>query len=88
MINYTGEQLVSRFNRGPSPNDTREFDQYEDFVTVDFNVFFNAGEDFRFNFAVQNAFNRQGQEYFGFLIPAATNDFIGRRFTAAITKSF
>jgi len=88
VINYTGEQLVSRFNRGPSPNDTREFDQYEDFVTVDFNVFFNAGEDFRFNFAVQNAFNRQGQEYFGFLIPAATNDFIGRRFTAAITKSF
>lgn len=88
VINYTGEQLVSRFNRGPSPNDTREFDQYEDFVTVDFNVSFNAGEDFRLNLAVQNAFNRQGQGYFGILIPDATNDFIGRRFTAAVTKSF
>jgi len=26
-VNYTGEQLISRYNRGPSPKDTREFDR-------------------------------------------------------------
>ena len=88
VVNYTGEQLVSRFNRGPSPNDTREFDQYEDFVTVDFNVFFETDDNLRFNFVVQNAFNRQGQGYFGILIPAAINDPFGRRFTASVTKTF
>jgi outer membrane receptor protein involved in Fe transport len=95
VVNYFGEQLVSRFNRGPSPNDTREFDQYDDFVTVDANISFNSDDNFRFNFNVANLFDRQGQEYFGFLIPATVQpgnalggDFLGRRFTASVTKSF
>lgn len=88
VINYTGEQLVSRFNRGPSPNDTREFDQYDDFVTVDANFFFETDDDYRFNFNVTNLFNRQGQEYFGILIPASINDSFGRRYTVSVTKRF
>ncbi|TRD10768.1 TonB-dependent receptor [Erythrobacter insulae] len=88
VVNYTGEQLASRFNRGDSPNDTREFDQYDDFVTVDMNVFFQTEDDFRFNFNVTNLLNRQGQEYFGILIPAVINDAFGRRFTVNVTKAF
>ena len=95
VVNYYGEQLASRFNRGPSPNDTREFDEYEDFVTVDMNFFFEAEDDFRFNFNVTNLFDRQGQEYFGFLIPATNSpgnalgaDTFGRRYTVGVSKSF
>lgn len=88
VVNYTGEQLVSRFNRGPSPNDTREFDQFEDFVTVDANIFFLTEDKFRFNFNVSNLLNRQGQEYFGILVPASLNDSFGRRFTLGVTKKF
>jgi outer membrane receptor protein involved in Fe transport len=88
VINYTGEQLVSRFNRGPSPNDTREFDQYDDFVTVDANISFRTADDFRLNFSVANLFDRQGQEYFGFLIPDSINDNFGRRFTISVGKAF
>jgi len=92
VINYTGEQLVSRFNRGPSPNDTREFDQYNDFVTVDANFFVLAADDFRFNFNVTNLFDRRGQSYFGFIIPDTEfdglGDIFGRRFSVSVTKSF
>ena len=88
VVNYTGEQLVSRFNRGPSPNDTREFDQYEDFVTVDVNAFIDPIENVRVNFSVNNLFNRQGQEYFGILIPDSINDSIGRYYTLGVTAEF
>lgn len=88
VVNYTGEQVISRFNRGPSPNDTREFDQFEDFVTVDANFFFKTEDDFRFNFNVTNLLDRQGQKYFGFLIPASINDNFGRRFSLSVTKRF
>lgn len=92
VVNYTGEQLASRFNRGPSPNDVREFDQYEDFVTVDANFFFQTDDDFRFNFNVTNLFDRQGQEYFGFIIPETEfdglGDIFGRRFSVSVTKAF
>lgn len=86
VVNYTGEQLFSRFNRTP---DQRQFDQLDDFVTVDFNVFFKTNDDFRFNFVVLNAFNRQCQREFGFCIPGTgINDAFGRTFTASITKDF
>jgi len=88
FLNYTGEQLVSRFDRGGSPNDTREFDEYNDFVTVNANVFFRTEDNLRFNFAVTNLFDRVGQKYFGFIIPATQNDEIGRRFTVSVSKSF
>ncbi|NQX94975.1 MAG: TonB-dependent receptor, partial [Erythrobacter sp.] len=92
VINYFGEQLASRFNRGPSPNDTREFDQYKDFITVDANVSFQVEDNFRLNFNVTNLFDRIGQDYFGFAIPATVSglggDIFGRRFTVGVTKSF
>lgn len=88
VVNYTGEQLVSRFNRGPSPNDTREFDQFDGFVTVDGNISFRTTDDFRLNFSVINLFDRQGQEYFGFFIPDSINDNFGRRFTISVGKAF
>lgn len=92
VINYTGEQLASRFNRGPSPNDIREFDEYDDFVTVDANIAFFTDNDFRFNFNVTNLFDRIGQEYFGFAIPATVTgtggDIFGRRYSVSVTKQF
>jgi outer membrane receptor protein involved in Fe transport len=88
FVNYTGEQLISRFDRGPSPNDTREFDQYEDFVTVNANIFFRTDDNFRFNFSVTNLFDRLGQSYFGFIVPGSENDEIGRRFAISVAKEF
>lgn len=87
-VNYTGEQLLSQFNRGGSPNDTREFDQYEDYVTVNANIFFATEEDFRINFSVTNLFDRIGQEYFGFIIPGSVHDNLGRRFNVSVSKGF
>lgn len=87
-VNYTGEQLISRFNRGGSPNDTREFDQYEDFVTVNANIFFSTEDNFRFNLAVTNLTDRIGQGYFGFIIPGSVNDNLGRRFSVSVSKGF
>ena len=92
VVNYTGEQLASRFNRGPSPNDTREFDQYDDFVVVDVNAFVRFADHFRLTGVVRNLFNRQGQEYFGDLIPATVfdglGDALGRRYTLSLTAEF
>jgi outer membrane receptor protein involved in Fe transport len=85
VINYVGEGLFSRVGRTP---DAREFDQLEDYVTVDFNVYFETNDDFRFNFVVNNAFDRRCQDYFGFCIPASINDAFGRTFSASVTKRF
>lgn len=87
-VNYTGEQLFSRFDRGDSPNDTRELDQLDDFVTVNMNVFFDIDPGMRLNFAVTNLFDRIGQEYFGFIYPGSESDDIGRRFTASVRMQF
>lgn len=85
-VNYVGEQLSSRFDRGPSPNDIREFDEFKDFVTVDMNVFFETADDFRFNFSVTNLFDRIGQNYFGFIVNE--DDPLGRRFSVSVSKKF
>lgn len=87
-VNYTGEQLFSRFDRGGSPNDTRELDQLDDFVTVNMNVYFDTESDFRFNFAVTNLFDRIGQEYFGYIYPGSESDDIGRRYAISVSKRF
>jgi outer membrane receptor protein involved in Fe transport len=86
QCNYTGEQLFSRYNRGPSPSDARELDKLDDFVTVDANLFVEPAQGWRLNLAVTNLFNRQGQDYFGYLIPASINDALGRRFTLSLTR--
>jgi outer membrane receptor protein involved in Fe transport len=85
VINYTGEQLISRFSRTP---DTRQFDQLDDFVTVDMNVFFATQDDFRFNFVVSNLFDRQCQDINGFCIPASIDDVFGRTFSVSVIKNF
>ena len=85
VINYTGEGLFSRVGRTP---DTREFDQLEDYVTVDFNLYFETNNNFRINFVVNNAFDRRCQAYFGFCIPASINDAFGRTFSASVSKKF
>jgi outer membrane receptor protein involved in Fe transport len=85
VVNYTGQQLFSRFDRTV---DAREFDKLEDYVVVDFNVYFETDDDFRFNVVVNNAFDRRCQDYFGFCIPASINDAFGRTFSASVTKRF
>lgn len=84
VVNYTGEQLFSRFNRTP---DQRQFDKLDAFVTADFNVYFETDDEMRFNFVVNNAFNRQCQATFGFCIPGTgINDAFGRTFSVAVNK--
>ena len=95
-FNYTGEQLFSRLNREqgqPSQGtDAREIDQLDDFVIVNAGLFIDPTEDFRLTFSVNNVFNRQGQKYFGELIPASFlnsgGDQIGRRFSASARVRF
>lgn len=87
-FNYTGEQLISRFNRAPAPNDTREFDEYNDFVTVDSSVYFKTADDFRLTFSVTNLTNRIGQKYFGYYIPGSINDQFGRSFRLSVSKKY
>jgi outer membrane receptor protein involved in Fe transport len=89
-LNYTGEQLFSRFNRDPGPGsglDAREIDKLDDFVTLSGGLFFDPTKDFRFTLAVTNLFNRQGQKYFGALI-GNYNDLLGRRFSASARIRF
>ena len=87
-VNYTGTQAISYTNRGPNPNDTREFDHYDSYETVDASIWLNAGKDFRLSLAVTNLFNRVGQKYFGYIIPGSINDALGRRFAVTVRKRF
>ncbi len=83
-VNYVGEQLISRFDRGPSPSDFREFDEYNDYVTIDSSVTFDVNKKFSLVASVTNLTNRVGQEYFGIIIPGSVNDQFGRRFAMSV----
>ena len=83
FINYVGEQLFDRDNRGI---EFREIDEYDDYVTVNASVFFDAADKYRFTFAVTNLFARQGQEYFDSLV--GINDPLGRRFSVSARAKF
>lgn len=87
-VNYVGEQLISRFNRGGSPNDTREFDHYDPYATVDASIWLKTKDQFQLTLSVTNLFDRIGQEYFGYYIPGAVSDAFGRRFTLTASKKF
>ena len=91
-VRYTGEQLFNRLNRAPgvagSGADAREIDKLRGYVIVSGGVFFDATDDFRLTLSVTNLFNRQGQNYFGELIPASYNDLIGRRFQISARATF
>lgn len=91
-INYTGEQLFSRLNRQQGESgqglDAREIDKLDDYITVSPSIFFDPTEDFRLTLAVTNLFNRQGQKYFGELLPASFNDLIGRRYSVSARVRF
>lgn len=87
-VNYVGEQAIAYTNRGPNPNDTREFDHFSAYATVDASVWVDTADDFRLSLSVTNLFNRVGQKYYGFIIPASINDALGRRFTASVRKRF
>lgn len=91
-MNYTGEQLFSRLNRDPSVlgggPDAREIDKLDDFVTVSGGIFFDPTDDFRLTLSVNNLFNRQGQNYFGEILPASFTDLIGRRYQVGARVRF
>jgi hypothetical protein len=86
-VNYTGGRAVALTNRGDSPNDTREFDHFAGFATVDTALFFTTA-DFRFTISVTNLFNRIGQKYYGYVIPLSINDPLGRRFAISVAKNW
>ncbi|MDP8993525.1 MAG: TonB-dependent receptor [Pseudomonadota bacterium] len=86
FINYVGRQLFDRQETGN--RDVLEIDQLDDYVTVNTSVFFDPTENFRVTLSVTNLFNRHGEEYFGFLIPASRHDPLGRRFAASARVRF
>lgn len=76
-LNYVGDQIATRSAR---TRDLREFNELNEYVTVNLGAYVDAGKNFRLSGSVTNLFNRQGQEYQGVLIPASYNDLLGRRF--------
>ncbi len=88
QVNYTGKQLFGRVDRSSGPNDTREIDHLKPYATVDANLFALPTDGLRLNAAITNIFNRQGQRYFGSLIPLSINDPLGRRFSLSIAAAF
>lgn len=84
FVNYTGKQLLARTNRGPAPNDAREFDHFRAFATVDATAFVEAPGGLRIGLSVTNLFDRVGQRYYGLIVPASINDALGRRFALAV----
>ena len=80
-VNYVGSQALAYTNRGPNPNDTREFDHFDSYSTVDASLWVDPIKNTRISLAVTNLFNRIGQNYYGVIVPASINDAIGRRFT-------
>lgn len=85
QVNYTGRRAVALADRGDAPNDTREFDHFGGFATVDATLFLIAAK-FRMTLAVTNLFNRVGQKYHGYVIPLSLNDQIGRRFAVSVGR--
>jgi len=87
-VNYTGTQLFARDNRAPAPNDTREFNEFDAFVTLDTSVVVDTQDGVRLTFSVANLFNRVGERYFGLRQPLTINDALGRRFAVSIEKKW
>ena len=91
-VNFQGQQLFNRLNRtqgvAGSGFDARELDKLDPYAVVNMGVFFDPADNFRFTVAVNNLFNRQGQEYYGELHPSSFNDLIGRRFNASVRANF
>lgn len=88
FVNYTGEQLIARTQRGPSPNGAREFDEFDDFVTINASVAFKVEQAMTLTMSVTNLTNRIGQPYYGYVIPASVNDALGRRFAVSAAIKF
>lgn len=87
FVNYTGGRAVALTARGDSPNDTREFDHFGGFATVDGALFFNAAS-YKLTLSVTNLFDRVGQKYFGYIIPLSINDALGRRFAVSVSRKW
>lgn len=87
-VNYVGKQISAITQRGPNPNDTREFDHFKAYSTVDAALWLKAASDFRLTLSVTNLLNRVGQKYNGVIIPASINDSFGRRFSITAAKKF
>lgn len=63
-VDHTGTQQAARENCGPAPNDAREFDHFDDFVTVDMSIFIKAGKEMRSTILVANLSDCGGKRYF------------------------
>lgn len=88
--NYIGEQLFTRVSRGI---EFREIDQLDDFVIVNPSVYFDVDRKFRFILSVSNLFDRNGEKYFGEVIPASYTtalggDLFGRTYSATVRLNF
>ena len=55
---------------------------------MDANIFAIPVDGLRVNMAATNLANRQGQRYFGYIIPVSINDPLGRRFSVSVAKTF
>lgn len=87
-VNYTGGRAIALTGRGDSPSDTREFDHFDPFATVDAAFFVKAADSYKLTLSITNLFDRVGQKYFGYVVPLSINDALGRRFAVSISRKW
>ncbi|MCW1427759.1 TonB-dependent receptor domain-containing protein [Novosphingobium sp. JCM 18896] len=87
-VNYTGGRAIALTGRGDAPNDTREFDHFDPFATVDAALFVTAAESYKLTLSITNLFDRVGQKYFGYVVPLSINDALGRRFALSVSRTW
>ncbi|RZJ98439.1 MAG: TonB-dependent receptor [Novosphingobium sp.] len=87
-VNYTGTRAIALTGRGDSPNDTREFDHFDPFATVDAALFVTAADSYKLTLSITNLFDRVGQTYFGYVVPLSINDALGRRFALSLSRTW
>ncbi|WP_327754554.1 TonB-dependent receptor (plasmid) [Sphingobium sp. SJ10-10] len=84
-INYVGRQRATRAVSSP---DLFQFEHANAYATVNQSIWFDVQSRFRLTFSVTNLFNRIGQKYNDYYIPALLSDPLGRRFAASAQMKF
>lgn len=91
---YTGGQKFARDAAQATPNDLHEISRLKAFTTFNAHLQADLAAALpnmpapRINLAITNIFNRQGQHYYGAIIPASINDPLGRRFSLSVAMQF
>ena len=84
QVNFTGRQKLANVENFAAPSDQGELHHLDAFATADVSVFFGIEPDAKLTFTISNIFDRIGQRYYGYILPASINDALGRRFAVVM----